>query len=110
MSKTTLSKAFHRLPCRLDEEAAEDVSAVFQFYVHGLHAGQYVLLVDSGRCIVTEGTHPNPQVSITISGEDCLAMLEGQVDGQEVVLSGHVQVAGDLGLAIQLKALFPSME
>ena len=109
MSTPSLSEAFHTLPSRLDEDAAEDVSAVFQFHLNGEQSGQFFVTIDSGLCMVKEGSHPNPQVSITMSGEDCLAMLHGKVDGHDVYMSGRVQVSGDLGLAIQLKGLFPSM-
>ena len=44
-----------------------------------------------------------------IGREDCLKVLDGQLDGPGVFMSGRVQVTGDLGLAIQLKALFPSV-
>jgi putative sterol carrier protein len=44
-----------------------------------------------------------------MSGADCLGILEGRLDGPSVALSGRLRISGDLGLAIQLKVLFPSV-
>ena len=44
-----------------------------------------------------------------MSVEDCLGVLNGRLDGVSVVASGRVRISGDIGLAMQLKALFPSV-
>ncbi|MBI4402506.1 MAG: SCP2 sterol-binding domain-containing protein, partial [Nitrospirae bacterium] len=48
-------------------------------------------------------------VTFSMSGEDCLGVLSGRLDGPSVFMSGRLRVSGDLGLAIQLKTLFPSV-
>jgi len=44
-----------------------------------------------------------------MSGEDCLGVLTGRLDGSSVFLSGRLRIEGDFGLALQLKSLFPSV-
>lgn len=97
------------LPGKLDAEAAEGLAAVFQFDLSGPEGGQYQLVVQDGACSVQEGVHPDPHVTFSMSGEDCLGVLSGRLDGPSVFLSGRLRVSGDLGLAIQLRTLFPTV-
>ena len=109
MKLTSVKEFFRRLPEKLDPEVAEGLTVVYQFDLSGPQGGQYNLTVQNGTCTVKEGTHPDPHVVFSMSGEDCLSVLNGQLDGQAVFMSGRLRVSGDLGLAIQLKTLFPSV-
>jgi putative sterol carrier protein len=100
---------FQLLPQKFDQDAAEGVTAVYQFDLSGQEGGQYYLVVDEGACQVHEGRYPEPHVTFVMSAEDCLRVLEGQLDGPSVFLSGRLQVTGDLGLAMQLRAMFPAL-
>ena len=88
---------------------AEGLTAIYQFDLTGVQAGRYTLLIQDGTCLVEEGSHPEPDLTLTLSGEDCLRILNGQQEGHALALSGRVQISGDIGLALQLKALFPSL-
>lgn len=109
MSTSTLQDIFRSLPSRLDTDAAEGLSAVYQFELSGPQGGLFYLSVDSGRCTVTEGTHPDPHVTLAMSGDDAIKVLTGQLSGQMAAISGRLSVSGDLGLAMQLRGLFPSL-
>lgn len=109
MKPTTIKELFRSLPGHLDTEAAEDLNAVYQFDLSGSQGGQYQLLVRHGTCVVEEGTHASPDVTLSMAGEDCIKVLNGQLSGPAIVMSGRLQISGDVGLAMQLKALFPSL-
>jgi putative sterol carrier protein len=109
MRPRTVQEFFRLLPEKFDEEAAEGLSAIYQFDLSGGQGGQYYLVVENGACAVHEGQHPEPQVTFAMSGEDCLKVLDGKLDGPGVFMSGRLQVTGDFGLALQLKAIFPSV-
>lgn len=109
MKPRSVKEFFQVLPGKLDAEAAEGLDAVFQFDLSGPEGGQYQLVVQDGACSVREGVHPDPHVTFSMSGEDCLGVLSGRLDGPSVFMSGRLRVSGDLGLAIQLKTLFPSV-
>jgi putative sterol carrier protein len=109
MKATTVKELFHSLPSKLDKEAAEDLDAVYQFDLSGSQGGQYQLRVHNGTCVVEEGTHADPHVTISMAGEDCIKVLNGQLSGPAIVMSGRLQISGDVGLAMQLKALFPNI-
>jgi len=109
MNAPTLKDFFRALPRALDQVAAEDLEAIFQFDLSGPQGGQYVLTIQSGTCSVKEGSHADPHVTLSMAGEDCLKVLNGQLSGPAIVMSGRLRISGDVGLAMQLKSLFPTL-
>ena len=55
------------------------------------------------------GMHADPHVVLSMAGEDCIKILKGQLSGPAVAMSGRLKISGDIGLAMQLKALFPTV-
>ncbi|HMU54471.1 MAG TPA: SCP2 sterol-binding domain-containing protein [Nitrospira sp.] len=109
MKAPTLKEFFRHLPEKLDSDAAEGLEAVYQFDLSGIEGGQYFLTVSQGVCRVDEGTHDDPHVTLAMAGEDCIKVLTGQLSGQMAAMSGKLRIMGDLGLALQLRALFPGV-
>ena len=109
MKATTLKEVFDSLPSKLDKDAAEDLDAVYQFDLRGNQGGQYHLLVKNGICVVKDGTHADPHVTLSMTGEDCIGVLNGKLSGMTMAISGRLQITGDIGLAMQLKSLFPNI-
>lgn len=109
MNSTTIKEFFQLLPGRLDSDAAEDLDAIYQFDLSGAQGGQYILTIREGSCQVAEGLHAAPHVVLSMAGEDCLKILKGQLSGPAVAMSGRLKISGDIGLAMQLKALFPTV-
>lgn len=105
----TVQAFFATLPGKLDPEEAEGLDVVYQFDLNGADGGQYQLRIRDGACQVSEGTHPDPNVTLAMSGEDCLRVLNGQVSGTMVAMTGRLRISGDMGLALQLASLFPSL-
>jgi putative sterol carrier protein len=105
----TVRAFFASLAGKLDPEAAEGLDAIYQFDLNGADGGQYQLQIRDGVCQVSEGTHPDPHVTLAMSGEDCLRVLNGQLSGTMVAMSGRLRISGDMGLALQLASLFPSL-
>jgi putative sterol carrier protein len=44
-----------------------------------------------------------------MASEDCIKVLNGQLSGPAAAMSGRITITGDMGLAMQLKALFPTI-
>ncbi|MEO5864908.1 MAG: SCP2 sterol-binding domain-containing protein [Nitrospiraceae bacterium] len=109
MSPPTVKEFFQLLPSRLDSDAAEDLDAVYQFDLSGAQGGQYILTICEGSCQIVEGLHAAPHVVLSMAGEDCVKILRGQLSGTAVAMSGRLKISGDIGLAMQLKALFPTV-
>lgn len=109
MKPKTVKEFFQSLPAKLDRKAAEDLDAVYQFDLSGPQGGQYLLRIQDGICTVEEGTHTDPHVTLAMAGEDCIMVLNGQMSGPAIAMSGRLQISGDIGLALQLKSLFPTV-
>lgn len=106
---STIRELFASLPQHFDPEYSDGPAVVYQFDLSGPQGGQYHLIVEDQTCTVHQGSHADPHVTFTLSGEDCLRLLNGKLDGASVFMSGRVQISGDLGQAMQLKLLFPSL-
>jgi putative sterol carrier protein len=109
MKLQTVKEFFDVLPGKFDAEAAEGLAAVYQFDLSGPQGGQYYVKIQDGACAVSQGVHPEPHVVFSMSGEDCLQILNGQLDGASVAMAGRLRITGDIGLALHLKALFPAV-
>ncbi|MDE3035388.1 MAG: SCP2 sterol-binding domain-containing protein [Nitrospirota bacterium] len=109
MTPRTTKEFFDTLAQRFDAQAAEGVAAVYQFDLSGPQGGQFVVSIADGVCQVREGSHPDPQVTLALPGDDCIGILEGKKDPMQVAMSGRLHVSGDLTLAFQLKSLFPTV-
>lgn len=79
------------------------LTAVYQFNIEG--AGQWHLIFKNGELEVKEGTHPSPNVTITMSEEVRKATAEGKLDPQMAFMSGKIKFAGDMALLMKLGAL-----
>jgi len=109
MRATTVSEFFTGLPQHFDADAAEGFSAIYQFDLSDPNGGQYTVSIADGACTVTSGVHPDPQVTFSMTGDDCLGVLSGRLEGHTVLMSGRVRVTGDLTLAVLLKTFFPTV-
>ncbi len=109
MKPTTVDELFQSLPSKFDKEAADDIEAVYQFDLSGPHGGHYQVLIQDGTCVIREGRHPDPHVTLSMAAEDCMKVLNGQLSGPAIMMTGRLQISGDVGLAMQLKSLFPTI-
>jgi putative sterol carrier protein len=109
MRAAGIKEFFKQLPSKFDADAAEDLEAVYQFDLSGTQGGQYVVTIREGACQVKEGRHEDPHVILSMAGEDCVKVLNGELSGPAAAMSGRIKISGDLGLAMQLRALFPSI-
>jgi len=109
MSVSGVRAFFDALPSQFHATAAEGVTAVYQFDLSGKEGGQYQLHIAGQTCRVSPGLHPSPNVTLRMAGEDCVAILEGRLNGVSAYLNGRLRVDGDIGLAMRLAAFFPDL-
>ncbi|KAK1789882.1 hypothetical protein P4O66_015760, partial [Electrophorus voltai] len=91
----------------LSESLVKKVGACFQFYIStstGKRDSYYVdLTKNSGTCGAGEVTEPD--VSLSMSEEDLLAMFQGSLQPFAAYASGRLRVQGDLATAMKLHSL-----
>lgn len=64
------------------------------------------VVIDSGRCSVHEGISTKWDAAITISDEDLLALMNGNLNGMMAYMSGKLKVEGELSLAQKFPEYF----
>ena len=108
MSDTSaaVTQIFNEMPERLNAETAAGMDAVFQYNLTGDGAASYYSHVKDGTCVVTQGEHPAPAVTVTMSAADFVELSHGRLDGIMAFMTGKVKATGDLGLAGKLQKLF----
>jgi putative sterol carrier protein len=103
----TCKEAFAQMPTIFNKEAAKGLDAVYQFDLSGDGGGKWYVTIKNETCDVKEGSHPSPNITITMAGQDYLDMASGKANGQMLFMSGKLRIAGDLGLAMRMQSIFP---
>jgi putative sterol carrier protein len=80
---------------------------VFQFDVTGEGGGNWNITIKDGACQVQEGTHEAPTVTLTMSAETWLGIVNKELNGMQAFMSGQLQATGDVMLASRIEQLFP---
>ena len=100
MRAAGIREFFKQLPSKLDAEAAEDLDAVYQFDLSGAQGGQYIVTIREGACQVKEGRHEDPHVILSMAGEDCVKVLNGELSGPAAASSAFSLPPAEPGLRV----------
>jgi len=101
---SAVKAVFDEIDARLKEDPAKSkaIDGTFRFIVTGSGAGGY--LVDTRAVEVRPGDEAG-EVTITVDGDDLVAIKEGSLDAMQAFMIGKVQVDGDFGLAMKLQQI-----
>jgi len=106
MAETRVKEVFEKVTRFFNTTAAQGLDAVFQFDITGNEGGMWNVSVKDGVCEVQEGTHVSPTVTLTLSAEDWLAMVNKELNPMQAFMSGQLRVSGDMMLAQRIPELF----
>jgi putative sterol carrier protein len=98
---------FDTLDQRFKADAAKGLNAVFRFELAGDNGGTYHIAVNDGKMEWKKEAHPSPGVTIKMSADDYLKMVNGKLNGMMAYTMGKMKVAGNTGLAMKMQAIFP---
>ncbi|MFH1349846.1 MAG: SCP2 sterol-binding domain-containing protein [Pseudomonadota bacterium] len=107
MAYTDVKETFDKMPEVFNPNAAKGVDAVFQLEITGEGAGKWSITVKEGACQIKEGSHESPNVTLTMSGETWLGIVNRQLNGMQAFMSGKLKASGDIMLAQRIEQLFP---
>jgi len=91
---------------RFNKDAAAGMSAVYQYHITGDGGGHFYSEINDGELNVAQGDHDSPNITITISAEDYMEMVDGKLNGQMAFMTGKLKIDGDMSLAMKLGSLF----
>lgn len=109
LREVIVGEVFRRMPERLNESAAASADAVINWEIPssgGGEADRYTVRVSSGQCIVEEGHHPTPRVSLQMDAVTFLRLVTGNLNPVTAFMAGQITIQGDLMFAASVTTLF----
>ena len=97
---------FEEMPKRLDPEAAEGVDTIMRINLTGNAGGTYYLEIREGKATISDRSIGQPQLTMSISAVDWVALIEGRLNGKIAFMNGKLKMMGDLGMAMKIPTLF----
>ncbi len=97
----TAKELLTKLPDALDAEGAGDLHAVIQYEV----STPMYHVIDDGRAAAFEGQADAPDLTVTISDDDLVALMDGRLQPAMAFMTGRIKMRGDVRLAQRLVEL-----
>lgn len=102
---SSLEEIFENVETGFNPEKAEGVNAIFQFDVTGGGGGQYWARIANQQIEVERGEHPSPDMIMTATDEDFLALFNGELNPMMAFMQGKIKVKGEMALALKLQMM-----
>lgn len=107
MALTSVKEVFDKMPAVFNANAAQGLTAIFQYEITGENGGSWNVVVKDGACQVNEGVHASPSVTLTMSGDTWLGIVNKQTNGMQAFMTGKLKAGGNIMLAQRIEQLFP---
>lgn len=91
-----------KMPAAVIPEAIDGIDCTVQL---NISRPTHVRIVD-GVCTVHEGVASDPDVSLTMSDDNLVALMTGKLSGVMAFMTGKLKVDGDLMLAKEIPNSF----
>jgi len=91
------------LPKRFDPNKARGIQATIQVDISGTNGGKWIINIKDQRLNVKKGTDQAPTITIQMSDENYLDLLNGKLSAEKAFFSGKIKFKGDLMLALRLR-------
>ncbi|GCF08053.1 SCP2 sterol-binding domain-containing protein [Dictyobacter arantiisoli] len=86
--------------------AAAGLNKSIQLHVTGSDAGDYAIHIHDQKCELVPPASVKPDLTLSVSDQDWIAVTQGQLDPMKAFLSGKIKATGDMMLAMKIPALF----
>lgn len=106
MSEISINSLMQYLQQSFIPEKAIGMSARIQLELEGNPAEFWFMTISDQKCLIEPGQAQNPRVSLSITQQDLLGLLNGSLDPMRAFFSGKIHVHGDRSFLLKLPALF----
>jgi putative sterol carrier protein len=103
---TSVNEAVSMMPESFDPSKAKGVNGTIQLDLTGEQSGTYAIKIADGDYDMIEGGVESPTTTLTMSGEDFLAMVNGNLNPMAAFMQGKIKLQGDMGLAMKFQTIF----
>jgi len=108
MNKTmTVAETFETMKTVFNPTAAAGLNKTIQWNISGEEAGKWAVKIVNQTCEVIPGGVEKPDLTLSMSDKDWLAIAEGRLDPMNAFMTGKVKAAGDISLAMRVNTIFP---
>ena len=90
-------------PHRFKAEKAAGVDVIAQINVSGPEGGNWAVTVKDQKLTVTEGVNPSPSLTLKMSLEDFLDLVNGKLSAEKAFFTGKIQFKGNIAVALKLR-------
>ncbi len=102
----TPQELFDAMPAAFLPQKAGQVELALQFSLSGDHGGDWAVEISQGVCRTRPGEVEHPLAAIRSSGEDLVAIFNGQLNAVAAYMNGRVKVTGDVTAIMNLVSFF----
>ncbi len=87
-------------------EQAAGIEATIQFDLSGDNGGFYWIKIGDGVAQTGVGEVGSPTMTVRASADDWHAVATGALQPMQAFMTGKLKIAGDMGLAMKMQAIF----
>lgn len=106
MPLTDVKDVFSMMPEAFNAAAAQGLNAIFQLDITGEGGGTWNVVIKDGACQINEGNHESPNVTLAMSAETWLGIVNRELNGMQAFITGKLKASGDIMLAQRIEQLF----
>lgn len=101
----TPAEFFSGLATNVDKEKIKGMNATYQWDITGDNGGKWNAKIADGDIAVNEGQADDPNLTITVSDENWMSIIDGSLNPQMAFMTGKLKIQGDMSLAMKLQSL-----
>lgn len=104
---TTKEYFEQKVPQNLKERADRlaEIGAIYEFQISGPGGGTWTLDLSQAAGKVAAGSSGQAQCTVSISDENFVKLISGQLNPQMAFMTGKLKVTGNMGLALKLQKI-----
>jgi putative sterol carrier protein len=103
---SSASEAFALMAENYDPSKAANVDGTIQVELTGEGGGKWAVVLGGGTLDVVEGGVESPTTTLTMSSDDFVGLVNGNVNAMAAFMQGKIKLQGDMGLAMKFQSIF----
>jgi multimeric flavodoxin WrbA/putative sterol carrier protein len=97
------------MPAVFNKNAAENLSIIYQFRIHGDENFDGFIEINNGSCTYHDGIHNSPDLTFISPADVYIKIARGEIQGDSAYMQGLYRLEGELKYAMLLNKIFSSV-